>query len=74
MRSETQRDLCDLKKKEIFYSEDLSHLVCYTVSIGESLVTHCVHFLGDHIILGAEDDDVATGLQNIGNCLPVDTE
>jgi len=55
-----------LKKKEIFYPENLSHLSCYTVSIGRSLVTYCVHFLGDRRILGAEDDDV-TGLQNVGN-------
>jgi hypothetical protein len=62
-----------IKKKEIFYSEDFSHLGCYTVSIGESLETYCVHFLGVRIILDAQDDD-AMVLQNIDICLPVKTE
>jgi hypothetical protein len=58
--------MSSIKKKEIFYSEDLIHLGCYVISIGESLVTYCVHLLGDRGILGAEDDD-ATVLQNVGN-------
>ena len=76
MRIVTRRDAFHKKERKyftLFYSEDLSHLGCYTVSTGESLVTYCVHFPGDRRILGAEDDD-ATVLQNVRKCLPVDTE
>ena len=64
--------MSSILKKEIFYSEDLSHLDCYAISIGESLAVYCVHFVDECNMLGAEDYD-DTAMHKGANCLPVDT-